>query len=316
MADKKFLTNIQLIGSTVKDETGNQISLTSEERLAVVNALGGPATSTNPLVTKTKLETDLNGLKAGVRWRDPVKYVGFRYDVLATAPVTPAEGDKYVSNVDGKLYTYTSSTWDSGVAVPIPDNIENHPIRILSPTDNKIYQITAGDIDVGTSPIGIVRFLDLVSNKIFNFDTSVWDAGETPSDNWTVEESDTDQQWTYDGDTPKWICNSAGKIPYATTTISGKVVFATDGETASDKAVQGNDSRLLKGHYSTTLSTPTGTTTITHNLGSDKVIVQAWSDGATVDISVAKSAVDPTNKLDVIVNGTPTSVDIYVIALP
>lgn len=36
----------------------------------------------------------------------------------------------------------------------------------------------------------------------------------------------------------------AGEVPDATTTVKGKVELATDGETAADKVVQGNDSRL------------------------------------------------------------------------
>lgn len=248
MAEKKFLADIKLVGSVVKDESGNQISLTKDERLGVVNASGGPTSETNPLVTLDKHDQDLEALKAGIRWRPPVN------TATETAPLTPVIGDRY-----------------------------------LNLTDNMIYECEVdGD----------------------------WGSGTAPEANWTVFAKDTDEQWTYDADDGKWIMSSSGAIPYATTEVPGKVELADDGEVASGKAVQGNDSRLIKGHYSTTLENPTGTVEVTHNLGSQKVIVQAWASGETVDIQVARKDTDPTNVVEISLNGTPTSVDIYIIALP
>lgn len=314
MAEKKFMANIKLVNSAVLDSNGNQISLTSEERLAISGAEGGPATSSNPLITKTKFDNEMNSLRAGVRWRNPVKYVGYRYDVLDTQPGSPTNGTKYVNKSDGKLYTYTTQ-WDTGVLLNVPGKVENHEIRILNIVDSKYYVVSNGVVSLGVAPTGLARFLDLVTNKIFNFNTT-WDSGETPEENWTVEESNTDEQWTYDADDETWICNSAGRIPYASTVVSGKVKFAPNGGTNGLEAVQANDSRLIKGFYTQTLSNPVGTIEVTHNLNTSKIFVQGWSSGEVVDLAITKNSSDPTNKLDIAVNGTPSSVDIIIIGLP
>lgn len=248
MAEKKFLSDIKLVSSVIRDTSGNQISLTSDERLAVVNAAGGPATQSNPLVTLQKHNQDLESLRSGIRWRDPV-------DTLSsTAPSNPQVGDRYLNTTDNKIYTCS----------------------------------VAGD----------------------------WGTGEVPAENWTVLATDTDEAYTFDADGNKWVMISSGNIPYATTTVAGKVELAEDGEVAAGKAVQGNDSRLLKGYFSQTLNNPTGTVVVTHNLNSTKIFVQAWSEGEAVEVQFAKNSSDPANKLDLSVNGNPTAVEVYIIALP
>jgi hypothetical protein len=248
MAEKKYLHNIKLVGSVINDENGNQISLTKDERLGIVNAVGGPLTATNPVVSKSQHENDINALRAGLKWRDPVD------TVTDTAPVTPIAGDRYLNTTDNKIYTCAT-----------PDD---------------------------------------------------WGVGETPVANWTVFAKDSDEEWTYDAEEDKWVMKSAGSIPYATESTPGKVRFAPNGGTNSGEAVQGNDRRLLKGHYSNTLTNPTGTITLNHALGSDKIIVQAWSGGEEAEIAVAKNTSDPTNKIDISVNGTPATLEVNVIALP
>jgi hypothetical protein len=248
IAEKEFWHNIKLMGSVVSDESGNQISLTTDERLGIVNALGGPLSSSNPVVSKFQHENDLNAFRSGIRWRDPVDTVS------ETPPEDPEIGDRYLNSEDSKLYNCTT--------------------------------------------------------------TGSWGSGETPEPNWTVFAIDSDEEWTYDSDTDSWVMKSSGSIPYATEIVPGKVKLSSDGATNSGEAVQGNDSRLIKGYFSETLTNPTGTVTITHGLGSLKLFVQGWSSGSEVSISATRNSTDPTNKLDIVINGTPASLDVNIIAIP
>jgi hypothetical protein len=168
-----------------------------------------------------------------------------------------------------------------------------------------------------TTPLVGARYLNSTDNKIYNCKVaSTWDSGETPLANWTVFAKDTDEEWTYDEDTTHWVMRSSGNIPYASEVVPGKVIFAVNGEVSALKAVQSNDVRLVKGYYSETLSSATGTVTITHNIGTEKLIVQAWAGNDEVDIQVHKNDTDPTKKLDVVINGTATSLEINIIGLP
>ena len=74
----------------------------------------------------------------------------------------------------------------------------------------------------------------------------------------------TDVVYTWNDDSNTWIqLTGAGGIADATTTTKGKVELATDGETAANVVVQGNDSRLH------TQNTDTSSTTNTFILDSD-----------------------------------------------
>lgn len=184
-------------------------------------------------------------------------------------------------------------------------------IRWRDPVD------TVATTEPTATPLVGARYLNSTDNKLYNCTTSgTWDEGETPLANWTVFARDTDEEWTYDEETTHWVMRSSGNIPYATESVSGRVTFATDGETTPFKAVQGSDSRLVKGYHSETLTNVSGTVTITHNINSDKLIVQAWAGNDEVDISVHKNDTNPSTQLDIIVNGTATSLEVNIIGLP
>jgi hypothetical protein len=248
MANKMFYSHIQLMGgSVVRDESGEQVSLTSAQRLSIVNAVGGAATGTNPVATQGYVDQSISSLQAGVKWRNPVN------TVASNAPADPSVGDRYINTTDNKLYTC----------------------------------VVEGN----------------------------WGVGATPEENWTVVAQDTDGTWTYDADGDEWIRTDVNSLPYATTTTAGKVTFATDGEVASAKAVQADDSRLIKGYYSVTLN-GTGDLTVTHNLDTEKIMVQAWKADELSEIGIARSSTDPANALDITVRGAGGDVEIFIIALP
>lgn len=248
MAEKEFYSNIKLISSVIKDEDGLQISLTNDERESIHQAYGGPATASNPVVTKTQYDADIAAIKTGLRWQPPVNTLS------ATAPLTPVIGDRYINTTDHLLYTCT----------------------------------VAGN----------------------------WGTGADPLENWTVFAKDTDEEWTYDLQTTTWIEKSSGAIPMASTITPGKVQLATDGESSSGKVVQSNDHRLVKGYYGATISNPTGTIVVDHELGSTKLLITTWGPNGVADVSISRNVADPTNKIDIGVNGSPASLEIYIIALP
>lgn len=273
--DKLFYANIQLINSIIKDDAGNQISLTSDERLAVSNASSGPATQANPLTTQAyvdgAIESAVSSAVDGLSWRRPVDTVS------ATEPGAPVEGMRYINTTDNKIYTYESGAWDAGVA---------------------------------------------------------------PGVNWAVFVKDTDEEYTYDADNTEWVMKSSGALPDATTSVKGKVViganidvtngsisvkngsesdkgvvqFATDGEVVALKAVQGNDSRLLKGRF---FQSYVGVTNfeVTHNLNSQKLIVQVWLGGEIIDAYVARKTGAESTTLNIGLN-QQADVDVVVVAIP
>ena len=306
MAEKKFLADIKLVSSKIVDDTGNQISLTKDERNAVSNASGGPATQSNPLVTLTKHTQDLEALSSGIRWRPPVDFVGLKANVTSTAPSNPVSGDIYVNPTNAKKYKFTT-VWDDGTLL-------SNEFKVVG-NDSKIYTVTSNSLDDGETPINGARYIDLNSNKIFNFNT-VWDDGETPLANWTVFVHNTDEEYTYDLESTSWIMKSSGSIPYASETLPGKVTFAESGEVTALKAVQSNDTRLIKGYYTNTFTNVTGTLSIVHNLGTSKIVIQAWSGNDEVSIQIAKNSTNPTTTVDITVNGTVSSLDVYIIGLP
>jgi hypothetical protein len=273
--DKLFLSNIKLINSVIKDDAGNQISLISDERLGISSAIGGPATQANPLTTQSYVDN-----KVTTAISNAVDGLAWRPPVntlSATQPVSPTEGYRYINTSDGKVYTYTAGVWDAGVA---------------------------------------------------------------PGVNWAVFVMDTDEEYTYDSDGSQWVMKSSGAIPDATNLVKGKVVigtnidvlggsisvktgnetqlgvvqFATDGQVSALLAVQGNDSRLLKGRFS---GNYVGVTNfeVAHNLGSANLLVQVWSGAEIIDALVSKKTGSETTTLQIGLN-TASTVDVMVVALP
>jgi hypothetical protein len=112
MATKKYYSSIQLMGtSVIMDESGNQVSISKDEKLGISNASGGPLTATNPVVSLDKFNQDLDAIRSGIRWRDPVD------TVVATAPLTPTVGQRYINSTDWKLYNCkVAGTWVEEVA--------------------------------------------------------------------------------------------------------------------------------------------------------------------------------------------------------
>lgn len=273
--NKMFYANIQLINSIIKDEDGNQISLTSDERLSISNASGGPATQANPITTKSyvdsSIEEAVSNAVDGLSWRRPVD------TVADTAPTVPIEGMRYINTTDNKIYTYTNEAWDVGVS---------------------------------------------------------------PEINWAVFVKDTDEEYTYDGDTEEWVMKSSGSLPDATSEVKGKVVIgqnidvsngsisvkdgsesykgvvqlATNGEVSALKVVQSNDSRLLKGRFHQAYTEVTNFEVV-HNLNSTKLLVQVWKGGEIVDAYVAKKTGSETTTLNIGIN-EESDVEVSVIAIP
>lgn len=274
---KDFLVDIKLVDSIIRDGNGNQISLTSDERNAVSGASGGPINTGNPLTSKSYVDTSISTAVGNLQAGASWKEPVDT--VAATAPLTPIVGDRY-----------------------------------LNTTDDKIYDCE---------------------------EAGVWNAGVTPSANWVVSTKDTDKVYMFDADTGVWIeqpnlnsipdatASQKGKVQIGTnigveagvisvadasTTVKGVVQLATSGETTSGKAVQGNDSRLIKGYYSNSYVDVTNFE-VAHNLGSSKLIVQVWKSGQIMESSVALKTGSETTTLQIGLNSL-SSVDIVVIALP
>jgi len=336
--DKQYFSNIKLINSVVKDSDGNQISLISDERLGVVNAVGGPTTAVNPLITQTGMEnyveTELGNYNAGVAWRKPVKYFAYNYPVASSQPGSPVEGDTYVDSADAKLYTYTTGAWDAGV------QLANDEI-VVDDTTGNIFTVVTGALDAGTAPTDGDRFASLVDDKLYTYDTDAWDAGEEPLANWVIATEDEDKTYMYDLETTSWYEQpNMNSIPLASDTVFGKVQIgtnitviggvisvadastttkgvvelATDGETAAGVAVQGNDSRLLKGAYHNTYAGVTAFE-VTHSLGTSKLLVQVWEDGEQVEAYIHKKTGSETSIVEIGLNQSST-VEVSVIAIP
>jgi hypothetical protein len=108
--------------------------------------------------TAWEIALDLNALNEGSPfWIDPVLSV---IETGATTPATAAEvGLKFLNLTDGKLYTSTAvDTWDAGVATADGD-------RYGSATDAKIYVKESGTFTGAVPPDGtcfIVKDVDLV----------------------------------------------------------------------------------------------------------------------------------------------------------
>jgi Flp pilus assembly protein CpaB len=60
----------------------------------------------------------------------------------------------------------------------------------------------------------------------------------------------------------------------------------------------------------------TGDLTVTHNLDTEKIMVQAWKADELSEIGIARSSTDPANALDITVRGAGGDVEIFIIALP
>lgn len=206
---KKFNVNIQLINSVIKDDAGNTISLTSDERLSVSYASGGPATQANPLTSKMYVDEAINSAVTaavdGLSWRKPVN------TVAATAPLTPVNGERYLNTTDDKIYTYETDTW-VGIAPQA-----NWAVYVMDSDEEYTYNADTGEW-VMKSAGAIPDATTLVKGKV------------VIGDNITVE-------------------NGKISVATASDSVKGVVQFAADGEVAALKAVQSNDARLLKGRY-------------------------------------------------------------------
>lgn len=333
--DKQYFSNIMLINSIVKDADGFQISITKDERLGIVHALGGPTTETNPLVTESGLDAALGNFAAGVSWKAPVKsFTGVYVELVsATAPVGPVDGDQYVDSDDAKLYTYVTDAWDAGVQLA-------NGAKVLDTATDKIFTVVAGALDAGVVAVSGDRFLNSVDGKIYSY-TDEWDTGIVPGANWVISTNDTDKTYMYDLETTTWVeqpnlnsiplatteifgkvkigtnINVAGgviSVADATTTVKGVVELATDGETSAGVVVQGNDSRLLKGRYHNTYTDVTAFE-VAHNLASSKLLVQVWEDGAQIEAYVHKKTGSETTIVEIGLNQQAT-VEVSVIAIP
>lgn len=335
MASKKWYTDIQLMNSVIKDSSGNTISLTNDEKLAVSNASSGPASQANPLTTKSYVDTEINsavsGLQAGTRWREPVLSV--EYNVSATAPATPAEGDVYVNSANAGLFDYTGGTWVLRLTLETGSKFVG--------TDGKVYTVTSGTLDAGTTPTVGQRYIKLADGKVYTCaEAGSWGTGEAPEANWAVVDQLLDETWIYDAEDTKWLEKSVGAIPDASKVLKGKVQigdnldvvggvvsvktgtetdlglvkFAASGEAVGSKAVQGNDARLVKGLFSQNYVDVTDFE-VTHNLNSSKLLVQVWCGNELIDASVTKKIGSETTVLQISLNSQLT-VDVVVIALP
>lgn len=332
--DKLWYTNIKLVNSVIKDGDGFQISLTKDERLGVVHAVGGPTTQANPLITEAGVDVKLGNYAAGVAWKAPVKSFVDVYNTLvsATAPVGPQEGDTYVKTTDAKLYTYTSSAWNAGVQLA-------NGVIVLDTATDKIFTVTGGALNAGVVAVAGDRYLSSVNNKVYSYDTA-WTSA-VPGANWVISTNDTDKTYMYDLETTTWneqpnmnsipvasdtvfgkvkvgtnisVAGGVISVADASTTAKGVVELATDGETNSGVAVQGNDSRLLKGRFHNTYADVTDFE-VSHNLGSANLMVQVWSGGEIVDAYVKKKVGSETTVLQIGLNQQAT-VEVSVIAIP
>ena len=207
--NKLFYANIQLINSIVKDENGNQISLTSNERLSVSHASGGPASQVNPLTTKTYVDGAIDAAVTsavdGLSWRPPVD------TVTSVEPPAPVEGMRYLNPVDGRIYTFKASTWTG-----------------VMPQAN--WAVYVKDTD---------------EEFTYNSDTGEWvmkSAGAIP-------DATTEVKGKVVIGSNINVVNGRISVNDADIGIKGVVEFSNDGEVAALKAVQANDRRLLKGRF-------------------------------------------------------------------
>lgn len=337
--DKLYYNNIKLINSVVKDGDGNQISLTSDERLGVVNAIGGPTTALNPLVTELGMQdyvdVELGNYNAGVAWKAPAEFIGsvVTAPVTETAPLTPNEGDTYVDPTTALLYTYTGGSWDAGVLLADGS-------YVVDETTGDVHSIASSTLDAGTTPTDGYSYINTEDNKVYAY-TDSWDTGTDPGANWVIATKDTDKTYMYDLETTTWneqpnmnsipvasetvfgkvkigtnVTVNSGTISIAdaTTEVKGVVELATDGEVAASLAVQSNDSRLLKGRYHNTYADVTNFEVV-HNLSSTKLMVQVWSGDEVIEAYVVKKSGSESTTLQIGLNSQAT-VEVSVIAIP